>query len=145
MPKLSDFDISKTFTSIANGSSWGHTLSYVSPERIHFSEKKFTHEELIQSDIYAYGILVGELATDGQQLYRDKDINDILISKIQNRDQQQYNNNLSDDTPPIFRDIGYQCLENDPLRRPSLIFVQKEFTAYILPYSSPPLFDSEID
>ncbi|RUS18653.1 kinase-like domain-containing protein [Endogone sp. FLAS-F59071] len=131
-PKLSDFDISKTFTSIANGSSWGRTLSYVSPERIRFSEKKFTHKELIQSEIYAYGILVRELATDGKQLYKNKNVSDILIAKIQNRDQQQYNNNLPDDTPSTFRDIGYQCLEYNPLCRPSLIFVQEEFMAYTL-------------
>ncbi|RUS12730.1 kinase-like domain-containing protein, partial [Endogone sp. FLAS-F59071] len=127
-PKLSDFDISKTFTSIANGSSWGHTLSYVSPERIRFNEKKFTYEELIQSEIYAYGILVGELATDGKQLYKNKNVSDILIAKLHNRDQQ-YNNNLPDGTPSTFRDIDFQCLEYDPLCRPSFIFVQEEFMA----------------
>ncbi|RUP45896.1 kinase-like domain-containing protein [Jimgerdemannia flammicorona] len=128
VPKISDFGLSKTFTSISRGSRLGYTLRYISPERL--SGKKLTHQELIPSDIYAYGMIVLEVARDGEELYENMHDLSVEIAKIQQGVQQQYTGDLPDDTPPIFRIVVSLCLDYNPSYRPSLILVQDAFKKY---------------
>ncbi|RUS34057.1 hypothetical protein BC938DRAFT_482647, partial [Jimgerdemannia flammicorona] len=125
---ISDFGLSKTFTSISRGSQLGRTLRYIPPERL--SDQKLTHQELILCDIYAYGLIVLEVATDGKQLYGEMSNQAVIIAKIRAVAQPHYTSDLPYDTPRTFRDIVNQCLKCNPSDRPSLTLVQDSFKAY---------------
>ncbi|RUS27318.1 hypothetical protein BC938DRAFT_483432, partial [Jimgerdemannia flammicorona] len=127
---ISDFGLSKTFTSISRGSQLGLTLYYVSPERIS-SPGKLTHQELIKSDIYAYGLVALEVVEDGiQQLYGLLSYQGVIIAKFIEVDRPQNVDHFPGDTPPIFREIINQCLKH-PSDRPPLHLVQDSFKAHV--------------
>ncbi|RUP42677.1 kinase-like domain-containing protein [Jimgerdemannia flammicorona] len=129
VPKISDLGLSKTFTSISRGSTLlGHTFRYSSPERL--LAKKLTHQELVLSDIYSYGMIVWVVATDGKRVYEDFGDRSVEIAKFQKGVQLEYIGTLPDNTPRIFRDIVCRCLEYNASYRPSLTLVQNAFIAY---------------
>ncbi|RUP44836.1 hypothetical protein BC936DRAFT_148955 [Jimgerdemannia flammicorona] len=130
-PKIADFGISKTFTSLAGGAQLGSTLRYVAPERFQHPSKHFTLQETVLSDIYGYGLIVWEVATDGMQPYADMDDVSVGIAKLKTGNPLLHVGNLPDDTPQTFRDIVCQCLLSDPSLRPSFARVQNVLDAYV--------------
>ncbi|RUS32362.1 kinase-like domain-containing protein [Jimgerdemannia flammicorona] len=127
-PKITDFGISRAFTTLIG-------------ERLRHPDKRFTHQESVLSDIYGYGLIVWEVATDGMQPYagmNDMTLNIAKISdEISDDNQLQYVGDLPDDTPQVFRDIVCQCLSVDPTLRPSLASVQNTLDAYMATAPAP--------
>ncbi|RUP43188.1 kinase-like domain-containing protein [Jimgerdemannia flammicorona] len=132
-PKLGDFGVSKTFTSVARGSQLGSTLRYIAPERLRMKPSyKFSHEESMLSDIYAYGLIMWEVATDGKLPYHElEDKESLVVAKVHPGDQLEYVGSLPDDVPGVFRDTIQLCLSCDPSLRPSLASIQDALDAYI--------------
>ncbi|RUS18233.1 kinase-like domain-containing protein [Endogone sp. FLAS-F59071] len=143
-PKITDFGVSKSLTSLARGKPLGHTLRYVAPERL---ERKWghppTHEQCVQSDIFGYGMIMWEVATDGKLPYGDADDRvgvKICKSWYQKEDHLQNVGVLPDDVPQVFRAMVCNCLQWEPLGRMPLKAVYEALDAYVR--TAPPPLDS---
>lgn len=129
--KLTDFGVSKTFTSVAAGSNLGYTLRYIAPERLLNPFAKFTHEELILSDNYGYGLIMWEVAMDGKLPYGDMDNTGMNVAKMAHDNPFHYIGEIPDDVPSAFRDIIGKFLSWEPSLRPSLTWAQETWITYI--------------
>ncbi|RUS18834.1 kinase-like domain-containing protein, partial [Endogone sp. FLAS-F59071] len=132
-PKISDFGVSRTFTSVGKGKDFGHTLRHIAPERLgkKWSKEKHTHEQLKQSDIFGFGLIMWEVATDGESPYRGAENSaDILIRKQQKEDHLQSVGDPPKDTPAVFRAMMSNCLQAEPSSRMPLNAVYEALRAY---------------
>ncbi|RUS16510.1 hypothetical protein BC937DRAFT_91131, partial [Endogone sp. FLAS-F59071] len=130
-PKLADFGLSKTFTSIARGGQIGFTPRYIAPERLQNPGKEFTHQESVLSDIFSYGLIVWEIVKDGSLPYGEMDNLSIQIAKFSGKNQAEFVGKLPDDTPPVFESVILKYLAADPALRPSLASALEELHEYI--------------
>ncbi|RUS32385.1 kinase-like domain-containing protein [Jimgerdemannia flammicorona] len=137
-PKLADFGISKTFSSLGRGSQLGLTLRYVAPERLEYPGKNFTHSESVLSDNYEFGLVMWEVVTDGKQPYGDMNDLSISIAKRKDGDQLQYVGSLHGNLPRVFQRLVSSFLALDPTLRPSLAVAQDFLNVY-MDNAPPPL------
>ncbi|RUS16070.1 kinase-like domain-containing protein [Jimgerdemannia flammicorona] len=129
---LADFGISRSLSSISNGRTPGNTFRYVAPERLRqSSNEKLTRQESKWSDIFSYGLIVWEVATDGKQPYPGSD-KVVFRAKYTESPQHHLHHvgKLPDDAPQVFKFVARQCLEWQPSRRPSLAYVRDKLNAY---------------
>ncbi|RUS29084.1 kinase-like domain-containing protein [Jimgerdemannia flammicorona] len=130
-PKLTDFGLSKKFSSIASGSQSDFTLRYIAPERLKHPDKKFTQQESVLGDLYGYGLILWEVATDGGCPYGDMDDTAIRIAKISEGGLLESIGGLPDEVPAAFRNLVHSYLAHDPSLRPTSTKAQSEMNDYI--------------
>ncbi|RUP26376.1 kinase-like domain-containing protein [Jimgerdemannia flammicorona] len=130
-PKLTDFGVSKSFSSLSRGSQLGGTLRYIAPERIRHYNKKFTREESMLSDIFGYGLITWELVTDGELPYASlEDDMAIKLAKLDNEKQFEHLGEVPRGVPDVFQDI-VRLSVSEPSLRPSLASAQNAFGVFI--------------
>ncbi|RUS32786.1 kinase-like domain-containing protein [Jimgerdemannia flammicorona] len=129
---LTDFGVSKSFSSLSRGSQLGGTLRYIAPERIRHYNKKFTREESMLSDIFGYGLITWELVTDGELPYASlEDDMAIKLAKLDNEKQQfEHLGEVPRGVPDVFQDI-VRLSVSEPSLRPSLASAQNAFGVFI--------------
>src|SRR5438094_9654683 len=83
-------------------------LAYIAPEVL--NGKPYTQK----SDIYSFGILMSVIST-GQQPFNDKAHDYDLMLKICEGLRPAFSNN----TPKIYIELAYKCMDADPDNRPT--------------------------
>ncbi|RUP51310.1 hypothetical protein BC936DRAFT_148799 [Jimgerdemannia flammicorona] len=130
-PKLCDFDSSGSFTSIEGGAILSCTPRYVAPERLR--EQNLTAEELAIADIYGFGIIMLQVATDGKDPFAEfRDPLDVVIDKLNGNTVE-----IPEHIPPIFKKIIRESL-SEAGERPSLSSIVLELNEYLAVASTPP-------
>lgn len=109
--KLCDFGLAAVRTATVSRSSEAvrGTLRWMSPELL-ASKPKYT----TKSDMYAFGMVMWELAANCTRPFRDQPDNLVVMSLIIRGDREE----LPDDTPSDYRARVERCWHQDPDERP---------------------------
>ena len=94
-------------------------LPYVAPEVLR--GKKYTQA----SDVYSFGIIIYEVCT-GIPPYHDLAHDEFLGIKICNGLRPKFNIKV----PQLIEDLAKQCVDADPLKRPTAEYLQKTFSQW---------------
>ncbi|CAG8590094.1 36811_t:CDS:2 [Gigaspora margarita] len=138
--KIADFGLSVTKFELDIGIAAGGALKWRAPERFATSAKfrqkysnnpkfsnifnkemiKFYENQPILSDIYSYGLVIWEIATNGSTLYPDIYEEDLIEAK-----SNEYVSDLIDileqnDTPGPLRRVVKECCRFSPVKRMAL-------------------------
>ena len=92
-------------------------LPYVAPEVLR--GKKYTKE----SDVYSFGIIIYDIFNNGLPPYHDVAHDELLGIKICNGLRPKFNTKV----PQLMKDVVKQCVDADPLKRPTTEYLYKTF------------------
>ena len=117
-------------------------LPYIAPEVL--NRKPYTQK----SDIYSFGILMSVIST-GQQPFNDKAHDHGLMLKICEGLRPAFSNN----TPKIYIELAYKCMDADPDNRPTTEEILKtiafwkdiEYNEYFLKLNKPNYSKEQLD
>src|SRR6185369_15326602 len=101
-------DLGLSFPADQEPSSIVGVLPYIAPEVL--KEKPYTQK----SDIYSFGILMSVIST-GQQPFNDKAHDRDLMLEVCKGLRPAFSNN----TPKIYIELAYKCMDADPDNRPT--------------------------
>ena len=82
-------------------------------------------ENCATKDNYSYGIMVWQVAKDGEVPYCGRDARDIDSIKNQDRELNELLNDLPADTPDVFKDVIIAMTKYVPKDRASLACVRE--------------------
>ncbi|KAF0516114.1 tyrosine-protein kinase CSK [Gigaspora margarita] len=136
--KISDFGLSTSKKALSLGEQAGGAPKWRAPERFAYNSKpyekykddskfsKLFDEKMAKhykdqphlSDVYSYGLVVWEIATNGMVLYPGlKNVVSLLEIKIRDDINDLVEALDRKNVPPIFRYVIKKCCEFDPLKR----------------------------
>ncbi|CAG8638244.1 11670_t:CDS:2 [Gigaspora margarita] len=139
--KIADFGLSTTKEALSLGEQAGGAQKWRAPERLAYNPNPFKeykddtrfskifNETMVKhykdrpqlSDVYSYGLVVWEIATNGMTLYPNIKKDPEPLLKIKVRDDINDLEEILDrkDCPGILKHVIKKCCEFDPLKRMS--------------------------
>ena len=129
--QITDLGLCKPANEESDKTVYG-VLPYVAPEVLR--GKKYTQA----SDVYSFGIIIYDVFNNGIPPYHDLAHDEFLGIKICNGLRPKFNIKV----PQLIEDLAKQCVDADPLKRPTAKYLKERFyqLAYIESYNE----DSEI-
>src|SRR4051812_48576530 len=102
--KISDFGYSSTLASIAAGKRPGNTLNFCAPEQIFVDLLQHVGSRP-ENDLYSYGLIVWQIAENGQVPFSDKEQDEIEVLKEDDGALELLLQDLSEECPEVIIEI----------------------------------------